>query len=110
MGPFKVVDMVGKAAVKLVLPRNWSRVHPVFHVSLVKLYKQPTAEHTAALLNRREPKPIGWDEGQPDYAVESIVGHETTVLKGKRGKPSTTLWEYKVRYQGYGPGTWVTAD
>jgi hypothetical protein len=38
MGPFEVVNMVGKVSVKLNLPREWSRLHNVFHVHLVKPY------------------------------------------------------------------------
>ena len=43
IGPFKVVNMVGNAAVKLELPGSY-RIHNVFHVSLVKKYKKPPAD------------------------------------------------------------------
>ena len=38
MGPFEVDSMVGNVAVKLNLPREWTRIHNVFHVNLVKPY------------------------------------------------------------------------
>ena len=43
IGPYKVVNMVGNAAVKLELPGSY-RIHNVFHVSLVKKYKKPPAD------------------------------------------------------------------
>ena len=39
VGPFTITALVGKAAVRLNLPDSLP-VHPVFHVSLVKHYKE----------------------------------------------------------------------
>ncbi|KAJ9514733.1 hypothetical protein QJQ45_028390, partial [Haematococcus lacustris] len=39
IGPLLVSALVGPVAVKLVLPACMNRVHPVFHVSLLKPYK-----------------------------------------------------------------------
>jgi len=41
MGPYPVEYMVGKVAVKLRLPPDWSRIHDV-HVSLVKPWVEPS--------------------------------------------------------------------
>ncbi|WMV36715.1 hypothetical protein MTR67_030100 [Solanum verrucosum] len=38
IGPFKVVERVRSVAYKLALPPNLSRVHSVFHVSMLKRY------------------------------------------------------------------------
>ena len=40
MGSFEVDSMVGNVAVKLNLPREWMRIHNVFHVNLVIPYLQ----------------------------------------------------------------------
>ena len=35
MGPFKIQERIGRQAYRLLLPETW-KVHPVFHVSLLK--------------------------------------------------------------------------
>ena len=39
IGPFEVVQVVGPVAYKLKMNPGW-RVHPVFHVSLLELYRE----------------------------------------------------------------------
>jgi len=60
MGPFKVIDMVGKAAVKpLRLPSLRKRIHDVFHVSLVKPYIEDISCSRVT-----PPPPVQWLEGE----------------------------------------------
>ena len=38
IGPFKIRSRVGEVAYRLVLPPELSRIHPVFHVSMLRKY------------------------------------------------------------------------
>ena len=44
MGPFEVDHMVGNVAVKLKLPMEWKRIHPVFHVEKLRKYHESTSD------------------------------------------------------------------
>ena len=38
IGPFKIVQRIGECAYRLALPPSLSRVHDVFHVSMLRKY------------------------------------------------------------------------
>ncbi|KAJ9526886.1 hypothetical protein QJQ45_017744 [Haematococcus lacustris] len=98
--------MVGKAAVKLWLPDEWSRLHNVFHVSLVKPYR---TDPSGAVPGLAGPPPVQWLDGEPQYTVEKVVGHRLEPSKGKRkGKSKKRRLEFLVKWQGHGDehNTW----
>jgi hypothetical protein len=108
VGPFQIISLVGKqsredptklvtvTAVKLELP-PLMRVHPVFHVSLVKPYYEGA--------NPIPVQPLSFDhDGAPLWEVEAILderSHSSSKRKG-RGKPKLKS-EYLVRWKGFGP-------
>ncbi|KAJ9511737.1 hypothetical protein QJQ45_022601 [Haematococcus lacustris] len=85
VGPFKVLGLVGQVAVNLQLPASMSRLHPVFHVSLIKSY---TGTDVGFM-----PPPVEWLDEEPVYYVERLLDHRH-VHAGKAK-------EYLVQWEGY---------
>lgn len=87
IGPFKVEKAINDVAFKLLLPTTMSRVHPVFHVSLLKPYTPSGSV--------QPPPPILDEEGDIVYYVEFLLDKRTK----KSGRKHIT--EYLVKWQGY---------
>ncbi|KAJ9525824.1 hypothetical protein QJQ45_009329 [Haematococcus lacustris] len=107
VGPFRVEYMVGRAAVKLDLPEEWSRIHNVFHMSLVKPYR--TYDASDRMPGHAGPPPLQWLDGEPDYQVEKVVDHRLAKSQGNRGgKPKKRQLKFLVKWQGHGDehNTW----
>jgi hypothetical protein len=84
LGPFEILEKVGPVNYKLRLPKN-SKLHPVFHVSLLEPAKGDTP-----LATNTELQP----ENEPDvYEVEKILDTRTTT-DGQQ--------EYLIKWKGYG--------
>jgi hypothetical protein len=96
IGPFTVKDLVsdggqGTSAVELALPHTMRRLHPWFHVSLLKPYLADSK------IPHLPPPPVDWLDEEPMYAVEAILDHRDRVYgRGRRR-------EYLVKWEGYGP-------
>ncbi|KAJ9515658.1 hypothetical protein QJQ45_002704 [Haematococcus lacustris] len=84
VGPFKVLHIVNNVAVKLDLPPAMSRLHPVFHVSLLRKY---TSDFPHL------PPPVDWLDETPLYEVEKLLDHRVVRAGKARG--------YLVKWKGY---------
>lgn len=91
VGPFTITDVIGQTAVRLDLPANLP-IHPVFHVSLVKHYREGSI--------RPLPLPDVWDaDDGPIWKVKTILDHKEV----KTSSRSTPEMHYLVQWDEFGP-------
>jgi hypothetical protein len=98
IGPFTVLKDIKGLAFKLALPSTMSKLHPVFHASLLKPY-YPSG-------TVQPPPPIIDEEGDMVYFVETILDHRSR----KSGRK--TLTDYLIKWRGYSHehNTWEPAS
>nr|POF13521.1 transposon tf2-11 polyprotein [Quercus suber] len=83
VGPFQVTEKIGLQAYRLQLTKSMSRIHPVFHVSLLEPYQGG---------KDTEPPPEEID-GHEEYEVEAIVD---------KGFDQDGTVKYLTKWKGYG--------
>jgi transposase InsO family protein len=95
LGPFEIIKKIGTQAYQLQLPTKYSRIHDVFHVSLLEPYHRQAGSDPAVI------QPDLVDENE-EYEVEQILARRT-----RRNKT-----EWLVRWTGYSPAEdqWLTED
>ena len=95
VGPFKILEEISGTAYKVELPHNM-KIHPVFHVSLLKPYKE-----TDNFVRQTPPLPEIIDEKE-EYEVETIL--DKNIVKRKI--------YYLVKWKGYPSydATWEPAE
>jgi hypothetical protein len=89
IGPFVITRVINPVAFELELPPQY-KVHPVFHASLLKEYKE------SVYTEYRPPPPLEWLDGDPVYEVEKILLHRDRRIGGGR-----TRREYLIKWKGY---------
>ena len=95
VGPFKVVERVGKLAYRLDIPDHW-KIHPVFTVA--QLEKCPDPDEDPYHRPRPDNPPAVLVDGQvPEWEIDRLLNYRVTP-KG-RG----TSKEYLIRWKGWGP-------
>ena len=85
VGPYKIAALVGSAAARLELPEALG-IHPVFHFSLLKPYRNDGTRVPVTL-------PTVWDGHSPLWRVQRIVGH-------RKDSGSSRVW-YTVHWEGF---------
>ena len=85
MGPFRVIERIGKTAYRLDLKGRIKQVHNIFHVSQLK-------KHIPGGSFTTPPEPIQL-EGEDHFKVEALLNHRS------RGNSQ----KYLVQWLDYGP-------
>ncbi|TPX50739.1 hypothetical protein SeMB42_g02154 [Synchytrium endobioticum] len=87
MGPFFVKRKINRVAYEVELPSSM-RIHPVFHISLLKRYKRPS--DPSKQLPKPPPMQVTSDDG---WVIKDII----EVRRRGRG------FEYLIDWEGFGP-------
>ncbi|KAL0152926.1 hypothetical protein M9458_051755, partial [Cirrhinus mrigala] len=100
IGPFTILEQVNPVTYRLQLPPQY-RIHPTFHVSLLKPCHEPLLPSTEPGHEEEPPPPLVLEEGSI-YSVNEILQSRR---RGGR-------LEYLVDWEGYGPEerSWVPCD
>ena len=96
IGPYEILERVGKAAYRLALPPNLATVHNVFHVSMLKKYV-PDKSHVL----EQEPIEIHEDLSLQEKPVQ-ILDFKVKTLRNKEIPLVKVLW----RNQTVEEATW----
>ena len=86
IGPYEILERVGKAAYILALPPNLATVHNVFHVSMLKKYV-PNKSHVL----EQEPIEIHEDLSLQEKPVQ-ILDFKVKTLRNKEIPLVKVLW------------------
>ena len=100
LGPYEVIKPVGELAYLLRLPPGLSRLHPVFHVSLLR-------PSTADTIDERPQ----YTHPEPELDGDEVVYEVESVVDSRRFGRSKNL-QYRIQWKGYGPDhdTWEPAE
>ncbi|XP_071917583.1 uncharacterized protein [Coffea arabica] len=100
VGPYKIIQRVGSVAYKLELPPSLSRIHNVFHVSMLKKY-HPNYSHVL------QPESIEIDETLT-YEEKSVklLDKKVKELKNKQIPLVKVLW----KNHGLEEATWEVEE
>ena len=103
IGPYRIKTKVSPQAYELDLDAELHRVHPVFHISLLREYH---STDPAADIPDKIPIANDMKYGDDHFYVEKLLDHKIAPFKERYKKGPALL--FKVRWEGYGPDddTW----
>ncbi|PKI38846.1 hypothetical protein CRG98_040763 [Punica granatum] len=87
IGPYEILERIGKVAYLLALPPELSRIHNVFHVSMLRKYI-PDPSHVLSY----QPVELNEDLTYEEEPVE-ILDRKERVLRTKRIPLVKVLWK-----------------
>ena len=94
IGPFKILKEINSVALQLELPACMSKIHDVFHVSLLKHFEKDGTY--------QPPPPTLFDDDHIEFTVERVLDHRDRPFRNKSRR------EFLIKWEGYGPehNTW----
>lgn len=100
IGPFKVQKQVNPVSYRLQLPSTY-RIHPTFHVSLLKPAVQAPGVQDSPEASSTPPPPLILEDGLA-YSVKSLL----------HSRRRSGRLQYLIDWEGYGPDerSWVPAS
>ncbi|GJX42084.1 ty3-gypsy retrotransposon protein [Tanacetum coccineum] len=104
-GPYKVEARVGKVAYRLALPAT-SKIHPVFHVSILKPFVGDNSVEVAGLpeeLHNDQPleQPLAVCDAR--MVLRSGVPAQQVLVQWMGGSPEEATWEWLSDFQAAYP-------
>ena len=105
LGPFEILEAVGKQAYKLKLPAKW-RIHPVFHMSLLERDITRKKAVDQKIANQLE-----LEEGeQPEQEVDSIIDSMVFAEEAIDGRPPGLYYLIHWKRETHAEDTWKPVE
>ena len=96
IGPYDILEIVGPVAYRLALPLELSKLHDVFHVSMLRKYRSDTS-HILPAQDIQVQEHFTFDE-----ELKAIPDREIRQLRNKQVPLVKVLWQY----HGMEEATW----
>lgn len=98
IGPFTILERIGEVAYRLDLPETML-IHPVFHVSKLRLHKDGSDKFPSRIAEVTRPAPvIEHTNEHTEWEVDRIVDHRYRG-KGKKKREYLVLWKGYPDYE-----------
>jgi hypothetical protein len=88
------LESINGVSFKLELPERYKRLHPIFHVSLLKPYHDGTQDFPARQRHDRPPPEL-LPSGEEVFEVERILDKRTQRIRGRN------VVQYLIKWKGY---------